>query len=48
MTHDDAVVVVVRAGREGQKELLNVLFEEMNSKDMEEILEKNGFVLKDG
>lgn len=43
MDHNEAVIVVVRAGKEGQKELLKALFQEMNSKDLEEILEDNGY-----
>lgn len=44
MTYDDAVVVVVQAGKEGQKELLKALCAEMDNDDMEEILGQNGYV----
>jgi hypothetical protein len=43
LTHNEALEVVVPLSAQGRKQLLEVLCEEMDSDDMTEILEKNGF-----
>lgn len=45
MHHDEAVRIVVQAGKEGQKQLLEALFEEMKAEDLDEICRKNGYTL---
>jgi hypothetical protein len=47
MTHDEAVTIIVHAGKDGQKKLLKALFEEMNVDDLDEILKENGYTTVD-
>jgi hypothetical protein len=44
MDRDEALRIVVPLDREDRKVLLGVLCSEMNVDDLEEVLNKNGFV----
>lgn len=47
MEREEALRIVVQAGKEGQKELLRALIEEMNTRDLEEILTDAGYDLSE-
>lgn len=47
MRRDEMVSIVARLSRDDRKEFLNHLLDEMHSRDIEEVLLKYGFVLKD-
>lgn len=47
MDYEEAVDIVVRAGKEGQVHLLTALLQEMNSKKLEEVLQNHGYGVAD-